>query len=84
MERIFMLAVAGIYDGKHIQLLENVRLTKPMKVIITFVEELPEYQTTSDVTGAEMRKLAQQSGSFAFLDDPEEDIYTDRDLKVKY
>ena len=29
-------------------------------------------------------KLAETSGSFDFLNNPEEDIYTDNDLKVKY
>jgi len=37
-----------------------------------------------DLPVAEIIKLAETGGAFDFLADPEEDIYTDDDLKVRY
>ena len=37
-----------------------------------------------DVPAAEIAKLAEAGGAFDFLADPEEDIYSDEDLKVRY
>ena len=35
-----MLSVRGIYDGKGIKLSEKIETSKPVEVIITFLEEL--------------------------------------------
>ncbi len=37
-----------------------------------------------DVPTAEIAKLAEAGGAFDFLADPDEDIYSDDDLKVRY
>ncbi|MCG3155000.1 MAG: hypothetical protein DKINENOH_01598 [bacterium] len=38
----------------------------------------------NDVPLAEIAKLAEKGGAFDFLADPDEDIYSDEDLKVRY
>jgi hypothetical protein len=72
-----MLSVKGLYDGEKIKFLEKVGIDKPRKVIITFLDEDIE-------TSSEIYKLAEEGGAFDFLKEPEEDIYTDDKLKVKY
>lgn len=74
-----MLSVKAIYDGKNIKLLEKVEVRKPGKVIVTFLDE-----EDSDINNNEILYVAEKSGAFDFLNDPEEDIYSDKDLKVKY
>jgi len=37
-----------------------------------------------DLPANEIAKLAEQGGAFDFLADPDEDIYSDDDLKVRY
>jgi hypothetical protein len=74
-----MLSVKALYDGKNIKLLEKVRVKKPGKVIVTFLDE-----EDSDNINDEILYVAEKGGAFDFLKDPEEDIYTDKDLKVKY
>lgn len=44
-----------------------------------------EMETANDdLPAAEIAKLAESGGAFDFLADPEEDIYNDDDLKVRY
>ena len=74
-----MLSVKAIYDGKNVKLLENVEVKKPGKVIVTFLDE-----EDSDISNQEILLVAEKGGAFDFLNDPAEDIYTDKDLKVKY
>jgi len=38
----------------------------------------------SEISDSEIRSLAEKGGSFDFLNDPEEDIYSDDDLVVRY
>jgi len=73
-----MLSVKAIYDGNQIKLLEKVEVTGPKKVIVTFLDD--EIELSSEV----IYKLAEEGGSFNFLKEPGEDIYSDEDLKVKY
>ncbi len=74
-----MLSVKGTYDGKNIKLHENIHVTGPREVIVTFLDEdMPE------ITVKDVYALAEKSGAFDFLKEPEEDIYSDNDLKVKY
>jgi hypothetical protein len=73
-----MLSVKGIYDGEKIQLLDEVKIKSPQKVIVTFLEE------TDDEIQKEIYNAAGKSSSFEFLKEPAEDIYTDKDLIVKY
>jgi len=41
-------------------------------------------ETHDDLHAAEIAKLAESGGAFDFLAEPEEDIYSDDDLKVRY
>lgn len=69
-----MLAVKGLFDGKNIQFLEKININHPQEVIITFL----------DTPETELYKTISKLGSFDFLNAPDEDIYSDKDLKVKY
>ena len=77
-----MLAIKGLFDGMGVKLLEKTNIRKPQKVIIIF----PEIGDTSDneITHKGLYKIAEMGDAFDFLNDPEEDIYSDDDLKVKY
>lgn len=74
-----MLSVKAIFDGKNIKLLKNVEVKKPRNVIITFLDE-----DDSEISNSELLMVAEKGGAFDFLDDPDEDIYSDKDLKVRY
>jgi len=74
-----MISVKAIYDGKNIKLLEKVEKAKPGKVIVTFLDE-----EDSEVNTDEILYVAEKGGAFDFLNDPAEDVYSDKDLKVKY
>jgi hypothetical protein len=71
-----MLSVHAIFDGKNLKLLNDVKISKPKKVIITFLED-------EDLTTEELQYIAEKSGSFDFLEE-EPELYGDEDLKVKY
>ncbi len=74
-----MIAVRGLFDGKNIKLLEKVDVKEPQEVIITFLGTIED-----KVLYRGIYKLAETSGSFEFLNAPEEDVYSNDDLKVKY
>ncbi|MBK9330965.1 MAG: hypothetical protein IPM96_00845 [Ignavibacteria bacterium] len=74
-----MLSVKAIFDGKEIKLLEKIASKKPGKVIVTFPDE-----DDPVIKNYEILYVAEKGGSFDFLNDPAEDIYSDKDLKVKY
>lgn len=74
-----MISVQGIYDGKKLRLFEDVKVRTPQKVIITFLDI-----TEHDLTSQELHYLANKGGAFDFLDNKNDDIYTDNDLKVRY
>jgi len=74
-----MLSVKAIYDGKNIKLLEKVDFNEPKEVIVTFLDKEPIDELSKD-----LYKLAEENKSFDFLKEPQEDIYTDADLKVKF
>ena len=73
-----MLAIKGLFDNMGVKLLEKTNIRKPQKVIIIFLE----IADTSDneITHEEIYKTAEMGGAFDFLNDPEEDIYSDDDL----
>ena len=73
-----MLSVKAIYDGKELKFKEKIKINTPHEVIVTFLDE-PE-----DITAATMQEIAMEGGALNFLQEPEEDTYTDKDLKVKY
>jgi len=74
-----MLSVQGIYDGKKLKLFEQVNIHSPKKVIITFLDTIDE-----DPNSEELHFLLEKNGSLDFLKSKDEDIYSDKDLKVKY
>jgi len=74
-----MLSIQGIYDGKEFKAFNKIQVKSPKRVIITFLEDISE-----DLSSDELHLIAQKGGSFDFLNDEEENIYTDKDLKVKY
>jgi hypothetical protein len=65
-----MLAVNGIFDGKHVKITDKITETKKYKVIVTFVEEVPQVDN-------EMRDFSAQTSGLDFWEDSGEDIYQD-------
>ena len=65
-----MLAVNGIYDGKSVFITDKISENKRYKVVVTFIEELP--QTDSDI-----REFSAQTSGLEFWHDEQEDIYQD-------
>lgn len=78
-----MLAVRAVFDGSQIRLLEKAPIDHPRKAIVTFLDEEPDSDELDNIL-VKIRTLAEKGGSFDFLNDPEEDIYSDDDLAVKY
>lgn len=74
-----MVSVKAIYDGKNLKLLQDFKIDKPMRIIVTFLDEDDEL-----ITSDELNNLADNNSSFDFLKEPEEDIYEDKNLKKKY
>jgi len=74
-----MLSIQGTYDGKVLRFSKKIKIDSPKKVIITFLEDLDEDITTEDV-----HFIVQNGGALDFLNNEEEDIYSDNDLKIKY
>ena len=77
--RFDMQSVHAIYDGETIRFVDKVEIKKPQKVIVTFLDE----EVNEDLNKV-IYKLADAGNSFDFLKEPEEDIYSDSDLKIKY
>jgi hypothetical protein len=48
------------------------------------VEEVELVEVQDDLPAEGLMRLAQEGGSFDFLEDPRENIYTLNDLKVRY
>lgn len=48
------------------------------------VEEVELIEVQDDLPTEGLMRLAQEGGSFSFLADPREDVYTLNDLKVRY
>ncbi len=70
-----MLTLKAVYDGRKITFLNKNKDLKPCKVIVTFLDE--------ELTTEELQELSEKNGSLDFLKD-EDEIYTDKDLKIKY
>ena len=73
-----MLSVRAIIDAGKLKFLEPVIFDKPKNVIITFLED-GEVEQPNHINA-----IMQHGKAFDFLDNDAEDIYTDKDLKVKY
>jgi hypothetical protein len=76
-------SVRGVFDGKHIRLLEPLSLPENAQVIIIVLDE-PPVEAEEELSASELLGLSAASGALDFLNDPAEDIYTDADLKVRY
>jgi len=74
-----MQSVRAIYDGETIQFLDKIEIKKPQKVIVTFLDEEVQVDLNKVIY-----KLVDVGKSFDFLKEPKEDIYTDKDLKIKH
>lgn len=74
-----MLSIQGTFDGKKLKLNRKINLRSEKKVIVTFLDEADD-----DITSEELQSLAMKGGAFDFLNSKEEDIYSDKNLKVKY
>jgi hypothetical protein len=77
-----MITVRAIYDGRQVKFLENIPVTRPTRIMVTFLEDEP-LLVDSEISGSEIRNLAEQGGAFDFLNDSEEDIYSDNNLAVR-
>ncbi len=77
-----MRSVKAIFDGKQLKLLEDVEVTTPQEVIIVFLHD--EKTTDTDIHASEIQELIEHSSAFDFLNNQEENVYTDADLKVRY
>ena len=71
-----MISLRGKYDGKVLKLNQPIALKSERDVIVTFLDE--------DISADEIQKITESSGSFDFLMNEAEDIYSDSDLKKKY
>jgi hypothetical protein len=79
-----MERVRAQFDGEKVILLEPVQYTTPVEVVVVFPDEPIAMVSEPEITGRTIAALMEENDSFDFLNDPEEDIYSDEDLKVKY
>jgi hypothetical protein len=64
-----MLSVMAVYDGKEVKFREEIKIDAPRDVIVIFLD-----QPCENI----------KEGLFSFLNNPDEDVYSDNDLKIKY
>jgi len=58
-----------------------------IKKLISIAEKIDKVnliETEEDISTNELMKLTEKNGSFDFLNDKKEDLYSINDLKVKY
>ncbi len=80
-----MERVKGKYDGEKIILEGPLKRRKPGDVIVIFPDDENKAEPiNSDVTGRTIARYIDGNPAFDFLNEPDEDIYSDKDLKVKY
>jgi len=77
-----MLAVKGLYDGENIKLIDRINLSYSQSIIIVFPEVTEALEDT--IIQKNIYALAETGGSFDYLNDPAEDIYSEKDLKARY
>jgi hypothetical protein len=65
-----MLAVRGIYDGKSVKITDRITEKKRYRVVVTFIEELPQNES-------ELRDFSAQTSGLEFWEDSKEDLYQD-------
>lgn len=72
-----MTTLQAIFDGTTLQFDHPLSVRKPVKVLVTFLED-------DEITAEQLQSLAMSSRSFDFLHNSEEDIYTDEHLRERY
>jgi hypothetical protein len=77
-----MERVRAQFDGEKVILLEPVQYTTPVEVVVVFPDEPTAMVSEPEITGRTIATLMEENASLDFLHDPEEDIYSDEDLKV--
>lgn len=78
-----MVRVHAQSIGEEKALVDRAELQRLIEVARQVEEvELVEFQ--DDLPGEGVTQLLQEGGSFAFLSDPREDIYSVNDLNVRY
>ena len=77
-----MLSVKAKCDGKQLKFAEKVEVSNEEDVIVVFLNR--ENLMEADVSGVQIQTLLMDSGSLSFLESDLEDVYSDKDLKVKY
>ena len=65
-----MIAVHGIYDGKAVKITDKITEKKKFKVVVTFIEEIQQYDK-------DLRDFSAQTTGLDFWNDSKEDIYQD-------
>ena len=76
-----MVSIKAKYDGMRLVFAEKIELSKEEEVMIVLNrEKLIE----DEVSGIEIQSLIMDSGSLSFLEAEDENVYSDKDLKVKY
>ena len=65
-----MIAVHGIYDGKNVKITDRITEKKQYKVVVTFIEEIQQYDN-------ELRDFSAQTRGLDLFEDSKEDIYQD-------
>lgn len=83
-----MLSVRALYDGQKLVFQEPLKMTTPQEVIVVFLDTKPKkdkkIKKTDNIEVLEMMSMVAASASFDFLNDEEEDIYSDAHLKKIY
>jgi hypothetical protein len=75
-------SLKAVYDGTTLRFAENIAVQTPQDVIVVFLN--PINQPTDDLLINDMLQIAANNPALAFLNNAEEDIYTDNDLKKRY
>lgn len=65
-----MFAIKGIYDGKTVKLTEKFKDDKKYRVVVTFIEELPEEDKM-------VRAFSSNMDGMEFWENKAEDLYQD-------
>jgi hypothetical protein len=74
-----MLSINALYDGEKLGMRKKISIHAPSEVIVTFLDE-PSVDKELNITS----QIADCGYSFDFLNNSDDDIYSDSDLIVKY
>ena len=77
-----MLSAKTKYDEKQLKFAEKVEVSNEEDVRVVFLNRKNLIQ--ADISGTQIQTLLMDSGSLSFLESDKEEVYSDKDLKVKY